>query len=163
MKASDSRDEALSIGDRKVDCRVIEYALEIPEVPRTAKLTLWRAKDESVRTGYRELGAMGPNLLLAPDVVRAEYQVEEKKRSAKYTLQVVSLGEKVTVGKKQISCAVETVEMDRSDGIDTGAIKRWLSPEVPGHIVKMQVTLGKAGKEGTGESAVTDFEAKPRQ
>jgi hypothetical protein len=163
LKASETKDETLAIGERKIDCTVTVCKLENPAAKHKRTLKLWRAKDPAVRAGWRELAALGPNLLLAPDVLRAEYQVEEEKRTGTYKLAVTELGVKVAVGRKEVTCAVETVEKVRSDGIDSATIKQWLSTEVPGHIVKCEISVGKDGTEGKAVITVTDFEAKPAQ
>jgi len=158
LKATSSREEDVTVGDRKIRCKVTEYADEREGV--RVQIAVWRGAD--LKIPYRELQMDGPDIAAMPDVLRIEASVRNARGTETQRLKVVSLGEKLKVGARDVECVVEEVDAEAEQGGRkmSGTMKRWLSAAVPGHLVKRTLRADIAGKPVEQTEQAADFEVK---
>ncbi len=128
--------DRLTIEGTNHDCRTDLYRSHDRKRDLTRKLKLWRSA--SVTVPEREIIVdRGANVALGPHVVRAEYTVTLGRRTTSYHLELTSVATPVEVGTKTLRCIVEKGTADVRDGQERSTVRtqRWLSREVPGHIV----------------------------
>ena len=122
---------------------------------RKVEVTLWMAKEK--RAPSRDFPLPGPDALIDQGILSWEATIDLGKEKVKASSRIVG-HEKRTIGKTEIVCFVEEISLESGDSIAKG--KRWLSAEVPGHVVYGDVSGTQRGREMTQVVEVVAFEVK---
>lgn len=154
-----TRSEELVVDGKTFACTVSEHVVEKGEA--RGKLAVWRSA--AAKVPYREIVRDGPDMALMPDILRVEVSIDRGTRKDTHAVRVTALAEKLRVGTRDVTCAVEEWTADETRGTDTrkASFKRWLSDEVPGRVVKMEGKLVSAGKTVEMTVEASDFGVKP--
>ena len=159
-KAGEPRAAELEIGQRKIACKVTEYAAK--DSARDVESRVWVWRTEEVKVPYRELRRDGPDLSMLSDVVRMEVKARHGADTQVFDFRIVDLAQKVKVGLKEIPCLLEEGSAEERKGttVRKGTIRRWLSDAVPGRTVRQEVKGEQDGKPVERIEEVLDFETR---
>ncbi len=141
--------ETLEIDGVKVACKVTAYTMSNSDDPWQARLVLWTT--DTFRVPYREVPDVQPRLLrrmaMMPNVVKLKYVVMDQmsRREGIYEVQVEALQESFSLGERTLECVRESARIARrgQGGEVLAKMERWLSTEVPNHIVKATVNTAQ--------------------
>jgi hypothetical protein len=122
---------------------------------RKLEVTLWMAKEK--RAPSRDFPLPGPDASIEQGILAWETTIDTGGKTVKASSRIVG-HEKRTVGKVEILCFVEEISLETDDTLAKG--KRWLSADVPGHVVVSDVTGTSNGREMTQVVEVVAFEVK---
>ncbi len=163
MRLVETVPSRFSLGSREVPCEVETYAMHDEDDPWKARLSIWRSSD--ARVPYREAPDARPRLIpgigLPSDVVRMTFDLEDRLlgEEGTYEIQVEDPAVDVHVGDRTLVCVHESCTISRRTpaGQTQASVDRWLSREVPNHIVKAVVRVSRGGRKTVLESTVIDF------
>jgi len=158
-----TRQKRLTIGSSEVPCVVDTYVMNDDDDPWQARLKVWRTSD--VEIPYREAPDVKPRLLpkigLTPDVVRMTIDVDDRMqgKQGSYEIQVEDPAVQVQVGNRTLTCVHESCKIVRRTGREKtlARVERWLSPEVPNHVVKTVVKISRGSEQAMLRWSVVDF------
>ncbi len=158
-KAGEKREE-LVVGGRKIPCTVTDWAFELRGKGWSGKARIWSG--EGVRVPYRELEKDGTDLALFGDVLKVELSLLRGRDAATYSAEITDLGATLKVGDRDVPCVVEVVRLEerREQVAEQWTMKRWLSEDVPGRVVKRVREGTLRGAPVKLEEDVVEFEVK---
>lgn len=153
------RDDRLIIGDRRLDCEVLQYAGPDDTPSRWVSLVLWKARGLSLPP--REVWN-APRFCLSPDVVKLQRCELRGAQVTSLSLDLVDPDCLIAVAGKTYRSVMEdvftvTTAPDRPTSIR--GRRRWICDAIPGRIARRDETCitGTGGGYYTVEA--TDFKA----
>jgi hypothetical protein len=153
-----AKTDRLTIDGRAVECEAATYRFEKPENRYAVTVTVWRRK--GLGLPYRELLTEGPEVAMGPDVVAAEAETRTKDGTEFVSARVVALKDERTVGGKKVTCVREELKVRiAKEKEESGTLKgsRWLSADVPGHLLLEELAGEADGKPVTQRQAVVEL------
>jgi hypothetical protein len=141
------RSETLEIDGESYECDVKTWRVTGGRQRAIeAKYTLWQTR--ALDIPYREVSSQGPDLAMSGDVLRAEVEIQGPDYTEAGFLQIKSMRDERKVGMKSVVCIreegrFETEARGRRVGL---SLTRWISSDVPGHVV-LSVTEGSLDGE----------------
>ena len=162
MHREDRGMSKIRIDDTAYHVRRERYATRQESLDLERTLTLWRSSEAHVPS--RDLVVdRGANIVLGGDVLRAEYVVRLDDRTTTYTVRITELASPVSIDDRALSCAVEVGTASVDDRGETMKVesRRYLSGEVPGHVVSMHTTVRTDELRFVESQQATAFHATP--
>jgi hypothetical protein len=163
---SEPREEKLAIDGKEFTCQVREYAGA--GVNKFGKFSnrarIWRSP--GLKLPYREIQRNGPEIALHPDLLRLELELKNEDRGTRQFLdvRVTDLDDTLDIGGRKVACIVEEGKWEeRRKGTTALTLKRWISDDVPGRIVRTESEGTSNDKPTRKTLAVVDFEVKPKK
>lgn len=141
MTPSKMQTGRVTIDGTRHECRIESFKGHDRKRGLSRKLKLWRVA--SVAVPYREIIVdRGANVALGPHVVRSEYTVTLGRRTTSYRLELTSIATPVEITARTLQCFLEKGTAKIRDGQERSNVQtqRWLSSEVPGHVVMSRST-----------------------
>jgi hypothetical protein len=153
------RDDTLIVGDRRLDCEVLQYAGPDDEPSRWISLTLWKARGVSLPA--REVWT-SPTIGLASNVVKLLRCELRGDWTTALALDVVDLDCKIAVNGGVLDSSIEdvfttTAATDRPTGIR--GRRRWICDAIPGRLARRDETCLYGDGGGYYTVEVTEFKA----
>lgn len=160
LTAGTARTEEIELGGRKLRCTITEYSAGDGRKSMLARGRMWTCAE--LKAPYRELEKDGQDLALMPDLLRLEMSLEFGRDRFSYETRIAGAGEKVKVGDHEVLCVLEevTLEERRHPITEKWTAKRWLSGEVPGHVVKLSLSGTLRDKPFAVEQDVVEYGRK---
>jgi hypothetical protein len=162
---SEPKEEKLTIDGKEFTCQVRDYAGagENKFGKFTNRARVWRSP--GLKLPYREIQRNGPEIALHPDLLRLELELKNLDRGSRQflDLRVTDLDETLDIGGRKVACIVEEGTWEeRRKGTSALTLKRWISDDVPGRIVRTE-SEGTSNDKPTRKTLnVVDFEVKPK-
>jgi hypothetical protein len=129
--------ETIVVAGRSLPCSVVEYAPADPDPRTEIRLTLWRADGVAVPP-WDIVGTKGRKALPA-DVVRATMTLRSRTTVTEVTTEVEDFHASIEVMGRALDCVVGRMGSTTVTEGTTPVLrswKIWLSPEIPGGIVR---------------------------
>jgi hypothetical protein len=148
MKEQSRRRDKISIGERTLDCSVVEYlAAEIP-AGHQRTMTIWKA--DGISLPPRETGFWTGRVALPPDVVQV-LSVDQKGEFVEtWRLIPVALSAVLTVGEEKLDCSIEDIRYTKETPDQPTLLRgrrRWVCDAVPGRVARREEEC-RAGTSG---------------
>ena len=154
--------KAISIDGRDHATEVEIHRLRDPESKLEGEITVWRSAELDLP--HRVLSTGGFDLGLPPDVVRAKVVLRTPDTQWISRLRVDALADSRAVGTRDVPCIRETgtLRVTRRGETAKQRFRRWLSPRVPGHVVRLETSVGDDASLARGSVwSVLDFDTGP--
>jgi hypothetical protein len=154
------RKETISIKGRKLDCDVVAYTEPAGDPQGRKRLTVWHANELSLPA--RRSWVFGVWSDIPAGVVRIDSVLERNEVRVTSTLEVLDLSSKRIVNGVTIDCVEEECRSLSSRPSQIGIVRsrhEWLSPQVPGVVVRSERECGTTEHTGHQTMELVEFKA----
>jgi len=154
------RRETIMIKGRKLDCDVVAYTEPAGDPQGHKRLTVWHASELSLPP--RRSWVVGAWSDIPATVVRIDSVLERNESRITGTLEVLDLGSKQVVDGVPIDCVEEVSHCLTTRPSSPSVVRgrhEWLSPQVPGAIVRSERECGTTEHVGHQTMVLVEFKA----
>jgi len=154
------RKETITIKGRKLDCDVVAYTEPAGDPQGRKRLTVWHANELSLPP--RRSWVFGIWSDIPATVVRIDSVLERNEARVTSTLDVLDLSSKRLVSGALIDCVEEdshAFSTHPSRPVVVRSRREWLSPLVPGVVVRSERECGTTQRSGHTTMELVEFKA----
>jgi hypothetical protein len=154
------RKETITIKGRKLDCDVVAYTEAAGDPQGRKRLTVWHASELSLPP--RRSWVFGGWSDIPATVIRIDSVLERNETRVTSTLEVLDLSSQQVVNGVPIDCVEEESRSFSAHPSRPGVVRgrhEWLSPQVPGTIIRSERECGTTEHTGHTTMLLVEFKA----